>query len=127
MNTQIKVLELVTQQRNSSQPPKRYYTKPRVYLSLRMPEKTEFNAIDDLLLRRLHNPQKLKPVIVEELKKHGIVINKIRWSRYAGCSCPCSPGFILEDIGMLNAGNPSNGFAGLRFDAWMTYTISNEQ
>lgn len=22
---------------------------------------------------------------------------KVRWSKYAGCSCPCSPGFIVED------------------------------
>ena len=21
---------------------------------------------------------------------------KVRWSQYAGCSCPCSPGFIVE-------------------------------
>lgn len=23
---------------------------------------------------------------------------KFRWSRYAGCSCPCSPGFICDDL-----------------------------
>lgn len=21
---------------------------------------------------------------------------KVRWSQYAGCKCPCSPGFIIE-------------------------------
>lgn len=21
---------------------------------------------------------------------------RVRWSQYAGCSCPCSPGFIVE-------------------------------
>jgi hypothetical protein len=24
---------------------------------------------------------------------------KARWSQYAGCSCPCSPGFILDMAG----------------------------
>jgi hypothetical protein len=23
---------------------------------------------------------------------------KIKWSQYAGCSCPCSPGFIVEGV-----------------------------
>lgn len=23
---------------------------------------------------------------------------KFRWSRYAGCSCPCSPGFICDEV-----------------------------
>jgi len=22
---------------------------------------------------------------------------KVKWSQYAGCSCPCSPGFIVEN------------------------------
>jgi len=21
---------------------------------------------------------------------------KVRWSQYAGCSCPCSPGFVVD-------------------------------
>ncbi|MDM7940112.1 MAG: hypothetical protein QUS07_07210 [Methanothrix sp.] len=25
-----------------------------------------------------------------------------RWSQYAGCSCPCSPGFICRDLGKIN-------------------------
>jgi hypothetical protein len=25
---------------------------------------------------------------------------KVRWSSRAGCSCPCSPGFIIEDNGV---------------------------
>jgi hypothetical protein len=23
---------------------------------------------------------------------------KVKWSQYAGCSCPCSPGFIVEGV-----------------------------
>lgn len=28
----------------------------------------------------------------------GIEHYKLQWSRYAGCSCPCSPGFVLLDV-----------------------------
>jgi hypothetical protein len=35
------------------------------------------------------------PFVLQEL---GLSPNtKVRWSRYAGCSCPCSPGFIIDD------------------------------
>lgn len=27
---------------------------------------------------------------------------KASWSQYAGCSCPCSPGFVLRHIWQLN-------------------------
>jgi hypothetical protein len=23
---------------------------------------------------------------------------KVKWSQYAGCSCPCSPGFIVDNV-----------------------------
>jgi hypothetical protein len=23
---------------------------------------------------------------------------RVKWSQYAGCSCPCSPGFIVEGV-----------------------------
>src|SRR5690606_25287019 len=35
-------------------------------------------------------PEVFKQLNGEPLKAH--------WSQYAGCSCPCSPGFILSDM-----------------------------
>lgn len=35
----------------------------------------------------------LLPAIFEKLNLPPLQSN---WSKYAGCSCPCSPGFILE-------------------------------
>jgi len=38
-----------------------------------------------------------KEVIPAVLAKLGLPSDtKVRWSQYAGCSCPCSPGFIID-------------------------------
>ena len=37
-----------------------------------------------------------KEVLPEVWKQLGVDPLRVRWSRYAGCSCPCSPGFIVE-------------------------------
>ena len=39
-----------------------------------------------------------KEVIPAVLEKMGLPKDtKVRWSQFAGCSCPCSPGFIIDD------------------------------
>lgn len=38
-----------------------------------------------------------KEVLPTVFQKLGLdPATKVRWSQYAGCSCPCSPGFIVE-------------------------------
>ena len=38
-----------------------------------------------------------KEVIPGVLEAMGLPTDtKVRWSQYAGCSCPCSPGFIVD-------------------------------
>ena len=38
-----------------------------------------------------------KEVIPAVLEKMGMPADtKVRWSQYAGCDCPCSPGFIVD-------------------------------
>lgn len=40
-----------------------------------------------------------KQVMPAVLKALGLPAGtKVKWSQYAGCSCPCSPGFIVEDV-----------------------------
>jgi hypothetical protein len=56
------------------------------------------SIIDDLNNRH-YRPytvykKELFPLICEEL---GVTELKAKWRQTAGCSCPCSPGFILED------------------------------
>ena len=41
-----------------------------------------------------------KEVLPAVFRAMGLPENtRARWSRYAGCSCPCSPGFVLETSG----------------------------
>ena len=42
------------------------------------------------------NPRKLNKNLMKYIFKKLNIENKARWSRKAGCSCSCSPGFILE-------------------------------
>ena len=48
--------------------------------------------------------RKLMPQVFAKLRDEGVlsadVTPKVRWSQYAGCSCPCSPGFIVDDYYM---------------------------
>jgi len=41
--------------------------------------------------------RKLLPEVFKQLNID-VPIKGIRWSHYAGCACPCSPGFICQDI-----------------------------
>ena len=43
--------------------------------------------------------QALRKLLPEALDKVGITFTRARWSQKAGCSCPCSPGFILDAEG----------------------------
>lgn len=70
-----------------------YNKRPRVYVSICN------ESIFENLINRRSRPLKLfKQVATEALKQNGITPKKMRWSQYAGCSCPCSPGFILDDF-----------------------------
>ena len=57
-------------------------------------------TIMDQFMNRHDRPYRayraMLPQIFEQvdLLKQG---TKARWSQYAGCSCPCSPGFIIDN------------------------------
>jgi len=56
------------------------------------------NVIENLQNRR-SRPYSVyrKEVIPQVLAELGIPADaRVRWSQRAGCSCPCSPGFIIE-------------------------------
>lgn len=71
----------------------REFTKaPRVYVSLR--DETIFEN----LMNRRNRPTKIyRAITAATLREKGITVKKMRWSQFAGCTCPCSPGFILDD------------------------------
>jgi hypothetical protein len=71
--------------------------KPRCYFF----EKNE--SILAQLSRRHYRPyQEYRKLLPQVYEKAGFPVDtKARWSKYAGCSCPCSPGFILQHSNKL--------------------------
>lgn len=73
---------------------KKIHTKARVYFDFKG------ETVVDNLMNRRQRPHTVlrKEVMPKVLEQMGLdPKTKIRWSQYAGCSCPCSPGFIVED------------------------------
>lgn len=70
-----------------------YAKKPRVYVW------PQGETILQNLQERKNRPIRLfRDLAVKALAEHNITATKMRWSQYAGCTCPCSPGFILEQF-----------------------------
>lgn len=77
-----------------SQAIKDMYKPTKIYVSL------EGETIWENLEKRRQRPYTIfkKEVIPAVLEKMGLpATTKVRWSQYAGCSCPCSPGFIVDN------------------------------
>lgn len=58
-------------------------------------------SIYENLMNRRQRPHTIyrKEVIPGVLAEMGLPANtKVRWSQYAGCSCPCSPGFVIDEV-----------------------------
>lgn len=55
-------------------------------------------SVIENLANRTSRPLGLyRKLIPQILTQAGLPQQKVRWSQYAGCSCPCSPGFICEE------------------------------
>ena len=62
----------------------------------------EDETVIEQLFNRRERPHAVwrKTVLQKVLKELDFPADtKVRWSQYAGCSCPCSPGFILSSEG----------------------------
>lgn len=72
---------------------KSYHAKPRVYIWL------EGESVFDNFINRWGRPHKaFRKFILPTLKRVLNVVDddiKFNWSQKAGCSCGCSPGFII--------------------------------
>jgi len=71
------------------------YSKSRIYI---FPTN---ESITDNLMNRHTRPSKLYrkevlPKLFEQLQWDKNTT--VKWSQYAGCSCPCSPGFIVDNV-----------------------------
>ena len=91
---------ITQQQRNE------YNRAPRLYFSNDGSE----TVLENLVNRRNRPYQfyrkEFMPGLTSILRDLGVKILKARWSQKAGCSCGCSPGFILEVADYSN--NPYN-------------------
>lgn len=97
-----------------------YASNPRCYVRLSYPQST---MVDDLVLRHMHNPRRLRPLVIATLKDKGLIVSKLHWSKNAGCSsCPCSPGFVVDDFTADSVGEFASVFSARKFDCWIEYT-----
>lgn len=82
--------------------------KPRVYV-----DAGDFNLLEDLE-NRFRRPHKVyRSFVLKALELLGLDEPKIGWSQKAGCSCGCSPGFIVQ-----NVDRALNG--AYNWDVWVT-------
>ncbi len=73
-----------------------YYHRPRIYVHL-----AGETIMQDLQNRRARPYKVYKAEVLPALfRLLGITDVKVGWSQKAGCSCPCSPGFIVKDDGL---------------------------
>lgn len=54
------------------------------------------NLLEDLMNRTSRPYNIWKQAAKDALRANGIEFKSLRWSQKAGCSCPCSPGFIIQ-------------------------------
>lgn len=56
--------------------------------------------LENLINRRCRPNKEYRKLVPAVLKKANIPsTTKVKWSQKAGCSCGCSPGFILDYLG----------------------------
>jgi hypothetical protein len=66
-------------------------THTRVYVWVR-----NETLLDQLENRRGRPHTEWRPLVREQLRKVYGYTGRLSWSQNAGCSCGCSPGFVLE-------------------------------
>lgn len=73
-----------------------YDKKPRCYVS----GDAEFNALEDLENRTRRPHAIWRKALIQAFVEAPLLFDtsKMGWYQYAGCSCPCSPGFILPHL-----------------------------
>lgn len=86
-------LKSITLRPCSGAGPRDSNSRPRIYIT------PEGETIRENFLHGRHNrPYTLykKEVLPQLFRKLGLNPETVSWSQKAGCSCPCSPGFIVR-------------------------------
>lgn len=69
---------------------KGYDKAPRMYVGV-----SDETLFDNLANRKRRPYNVYKTLLHSSDVKRVLNVGNLQWSQYAGCSCPCSPGFIL--------------------------------
>ena len=90
----LEVVEVTTRTR-SWNPSRRDSDSPhgrsRAYVFLQ-----DENLTENLVNRRSRPYNTWRPLVEEALTDLGLTFRSLRWSQRCGCSCPCSPGFLID-------------------------------
>jgi len=84
---------------------------PRMYVDV----SEQFNVIEDLMNRHRRPYAAWRKAVRRALAGVNIDLSKMAWSQKAGCSCPCSPGFVLNKQNL-----EVNGEVFYLYDIWVT-------
>ena len=81
------------------------WKKSRLFLSVN-PDQQQQKTFDEMFCERFYSPKigltrQIKKQLINELNtqfpqvKLTEAVLSLNWNRYAGCSCPCSPGYVI--------------------------------
>lgn len=87
-----------------------YTAAPRMYVSVK-----DESLLDNLVNRKRRPYNVYKTLIHSSGLDKVLNLSRLSWSQYAGCSCPCSPGFILDRQSVTVDGETFD-----HFDIWLT-------
>jgi len=90
-----------------------YFKAPRMYVSV------ADETIMDNLANRKRRPYNIYKTLIHSSDIASVLdLSKLSWSQKAGCSCPCSPGFILNP--QILKDEDGNRVSFTYFDVWVT-------
>jgi len=73
---------------------KQYWSKARIYFFVK-----DETLLDNLINRRSRPMTEYRKLLPAEFAQAGLPENiKVKWRQAAGCSCGCSPGFIIDNM-----------------------------
>lgn len=111
---QIKEVTRTNRTMAASRTQREYFKEPRVYVDIEGE-----TLMDDLMNRRSRPYNVFRKVVQDQaLEALGVTsdTHKLAWSQYAGCTCPCSPGFIVK----RKVDAPWDAVSAPRADVWVT-------
>ena len=97
--------------------PRRYYGNKDHYKSPRMYVEVADETVFDNIANRKRRPYNVYKTLIHSTNLASVLdLSEFRWSQRAGCTCNCSPGFILGHQSIVDDEGNSYRY----FDLWLT-------